>query len=152
MAKMVEGFEALNRKLKALRDKMPEAIQAVLIECGEELAADARTLAEASRRTGELIESIHVTGPGQTTPPHSTDGGQRTAGPFEVLVTAGSTDARHAHLVEGGTVERQHEDGTSTGTMAAKPFFNPAWRLNKRKAEQRIQRVARKVFREAVRD
>ncbi len=152
MAKMVEGLEALNRKLKALRDKMPEAVRPVLIECGEELAADARTMAEASRRTGELIESIHVTGPGQTTPPHSTDGGQRTAGPFEVLVTAGNTDARHAHLVEGGTVERQHKDGTSTGTMAAKPFFNPAWRLNKRKAEQRIQRVARKVFREAVRD
>lgn len=152
MAKMVDGVEALNRKLAALRDKVPEAIRPVLVKSGEEVAADARTLAQASRRSGSLIESIHVTGPGETTPVHSTDGGQRTAGPFEVLITAGNSDARHAHLVEGGTVERQHKDGTSTGTMPARPFFNPAWRLNKHKAQQRINRALRKAFREAAHD
>ncbi|AGT09269.1 HK97 gp10 family phage protein [Paracoccus aminophilus] len=150
MGEFVQGSEELQRKLMALRDKMPEAIRPTLMRAGEEVAKDARALAEASRRTGDLIESIHVTGPGETTPAHSTDGGARTAGPLEVLVTAGDTDARHAHLVEGGTVERQHKDGTSTGAMPAKPFFNPAWRLNRRKQEQRINRALRKAWREAV--
>lgn len=152
MAKMIEGVEALNRKLAAIKDKVPEAIRPVLLKSGHEVADDMRALAEASRRTGDLIESIHVTGPGQTTPPHSTDGGQRTAGPFEVLVTAGNTDARHAHLVEGGTAERQHKDGTSTGSMPAAPFFNPAWRLNRKRVNTRISRALRKAFREAAND
>ncbi|MFG6081405.1 HK97-gp10 family putative phage morphogenesis protein [Paracoccus litorisediminis] len=149
MAKMLEGAEALTRKLEAIKAKVPDAIRPVLVKAGEEIAADMRVLAEASRRTGDLIESIHVTGPGETTPAHSTDGGQRTAGEFEVLVTAGDSDARHAHLVEGGTVERQHKDGTSTGKMPANPFFNPAWRLNRTRLQNRINRALRKAFREA---
>lgn len=149
MTKMVQGAEALTRKLEAIKAKVPEAIRPALVKAGEEIAADMRTLAEASRRTGDLIESIHVTGPGETTPAHSTDGGARVAGPWEVLVTAGDTDARHAHLVEGGTGERQHKDGTSTGKMPAKPFFNPAWRLNRARLQARINRVMRKAFREA---
>lgn len=149
MAKMVHGSEALARKLAMIKAKVPDAIRPVLVKSGEEIAADARTLAEASRRSGSLIDSIHVTGPGETTPPHSTDGGQRTAGPFEVLITAGDTDARHAHIVEGGTGERQHKDGTSTGTMPAKPFLNPSWRLNRARLNRRITRAFRKAVREA---
>lgn len=149
MADLVQGSEALTRKLKAMRDAVAPVLRPVLLKSGGEIADDMRHLAEASRRTGDLIESIHVTGPGETTPPHSTDGGARTAGPFEVLVTAGDTDARHAHLVEGGTKERLHKDGTRTGRMPAKPFFNVAWRLNRRRVEQRINRALRKAMREA---
>lgn len=149
MADLVQGSKELTRKLQAMRDAAAPVLRRALVKAGEEIAKDARALAEASRRTGDLIESIHVTGPGETTPPHSTDGGQRTAGEFEVLITAGDTDARHAHLVEGGTEARHHKDGTSTGTMPAKPFFNPAWRLNRKRLEQRINRVLRKAIREA---
>lgn len=149
MADMVEGADALARKLAAIKAKVPEAIRPALIKAGMEIAADMRALAESSRRTGDLIESIHVTGPGETTPPHSTDGGQRTAGPWEVLVTAGDADARHAHLVEGGTKPRIRADGSTTGTMPAKPFFNPAWRLNRVRLQSRINRAMRKAFREA---
>lgn len=149
MADLVQGSKELTRKLQAMRDAAAPVLRPALVKAGEEIADDARSLAESSRRTGDLIESIHVTGPGETTPPHSTDGGQRTAGPFEVLVTAGDTDSRHAHLVEGGTEARQHKDGTSTGTMPAKPFFNVAWRLNRKRLEQRINRVLRKAIREA---
>lgn len=150
MASMLEGQAALDRKLARIRDQLPEALRPVLMKAGNEIAADARTLADASRLTGALIESIHVTGPGQTTPPHSTGGGQRTAGEFEVLVTAGDTDARHAHLVEGGTVERTHKDGTSTGAMPAAPFFNPAWRLNRDRLQRRVNAALRRAFRKAV--
>ena len=150
MTRFIDGSEALEQKLRAVQASLPEALRPVLIKAGHEIAADMRTLAEASRRTGDLIESIHVTGPGGTTPAHSADGGQRTATEWQVLVTAGDSDARHAHLVEGGTVERQHKDGTSTGKMPAAPFFNPAWRLNKTRLLRRINRVLRKAIREAV--
>lgn len=149
MPDLVQGSAELTRKLQAMRDAVAPVLRPALVAAGNEVAKDARTLAEASRRTGDLIESIHVTGPGETTPVHSTDGGQRTAGPFEVLVTAGDTDARHAHLVEGGTKPRMHKDGTSTGTMPAAPFFNVAWRLNRKRLEQRLNRVLRKALREA---
>lgn len=150
MASYLEGQAALERKLRAIRDELPEALRPVLVKAGNEIAADARTLAETSRQTGALIASIHVTGPGETTPPHSTGGGQRTAGEFEVLVTAGDTDARHAHLVEGGTQERTHKDGTSTGTMPAAPFFNPAFRINRARLQRRINTALRRAFRKAV--
>jgi len=149
MAKMVQGSEAIIRKMKTMRDAAAPVLRPMLVKAGEEIAADMRALAEASRRTGDLIESIHVTGPGETTPAHSTDGGQRMAGPWEVLVTAGDTDARHAHLVEGGTNPRLHKDGTTTGTMPAAPFFNPAWRLNRTRLQARINRLLRKAMREA---
>lgn len=152
MAKMMEGSEALARKMAAIKAKVPAAIRPVLVKGGNEIAADMRVLAETSRRTGDLIESIHVTGPGETTPPHSVDGGQRTAGEWEVLVTAGDSDARHAHLVEGGTKPRIRKDGSTTGRMPALPFFNVAWRLNRRRLESRINRALRKAFREAAND
>ncbi|MBL4928002.1 HK97-gp10 family putative phage morphogenesis protein [Fuscibacter oryzae] len=150
MARYVEGSEALAKKLRAVKDKLPEALRPVLIKGGAEIAADARTLAEASRRTGALIESVHVTGPGQTTPAFSGDGGQRTATEWQVLVTAGDADARHAHLVEGGTEKRHHKDGTSTGAMPAQPYFNPAWRLNKARLLRRINRLLHKAIKEAL--
>lgn len=149
MADLVQGSKELTRKLQAMRDAAAPVLRPELVKAGNEIAADMRVLAEASRRTGDLIESIHVTGPGETTPPHSTDGGQRVAGEFEVLVTAGDSDARHAHLVEGGTAPRMHKDGTTTGTMPAAPFFNPAWRLNRKRLEQRMNRLLRRAIREA---
>lgn len=150
MASYLEGQAALERKLRAIRDELPDALRPVLVKAGNEIAADARTLAETSRQTGALIASIHVTGPGEATPPHSTGGGQRTAGEFEVLVTAGNTNARHAHLVEGGTQERTHKDGTSTGTMRAQPYFNVAFRLNRTRLQRRINTALRRAFRKAV--
>lgn len=150
MARMVTGADAVARKLAALHNQVPEVLRPALVKAGEEIAADMRTLAESSRRTGDLIESITVTAPGGTTPAHSADGGQRVAGEFEVLVTAGNADARHTHLVEGGTKERRHKSGASTGKMPAAPFFNPAWRLNRQRLQRRINRLLRRAVREAV--
>lgn len=41
MARMVEGSEALARKLAALKKEVPEALKPVLVKAGEEVAADA---------------------------------------------------------------------------------------------------------------
>ncbi|MCB5411882.1 HK97-gp10 family putative phage morphogenesis protein [Pseudogemmobacter faecipullorum] len=143
MARYVQGADALKRKLAALPAAVAAALNPALKKSAEEIAADARALAEASRRTGSLADSIDATGPGETTPAYAADGGKRTAEDGQAFVTAGSPEARHGHLVEFGTEERHHKDGTSTGTMPAEPFLLPAWRLNMTRVKNRLRRVIR---------
>lgn len=136
-----KSSEALAKRLAAISDEMLAALRPALTKSVAEIAADARTLVEASRRSGALAESIAETGPGETTPAFASDGGKRTAGPNEAFVTAGDTDARHGHLVEFGTGERFRKTGESTGTMPAAPFLLPAWRMNRARVERRLKRA-----------
>lgn len=108
-----------------------------LVKSGEELAGAMRQLAEPSRDTGALIDSIAVTMPGQSTPPYSQPGGSRVAGELEVLVTVGDQDVRYPHLVEYGT-----------SRASAQPFFWPAFRL----LQKRIKNRTRRAIGKAVRD
>lgn len=64
MARYVQGSDALKRKLAALPAAVAAALNPALKRSAEEVAADARALAEASRRTGSLADSIDATGPG----------------------------------------------------------------------------------------
>lgn len=150
MGKYVTGSEALARRLAAIPTEVLQAVRPALTKSVNEIAADARMLAASSRRTGSLLESIDATAPGETTPPFASDGGRRTAGPTEAFVTAGDAEARHGHLVEFGTEERHHQDGTSTGTMPTEPFLLPAWRLNKARTERRIKKAISDGARKAV--
>ena len=150
MARYVQGTEALTRRLQAMPQVVLEALNPALARSAQEIAADARSLAETSRSTGALIASIDATAPGETTPAYASDGGRRTAGDGEAFVTAGEPGARHGHLVEFGTDARQHQDGTSTGTMAAEPFLLPAWRLNMTRVKARLRRVIRAEVRKAA--
>lgn len=150
MAKMVTGSEELARKLAGIPAEVLQALRPALTKSVHEIAADARALAESSRRTGALAESIEATAPGETTPPFASGGGRLTAGPNQAFVTAGDTDARHGHLVEFGTEERHHQDGTSTGTMPAEPFLLPAWRLNKARADRRLKKAISDGTKKAV--
>ena len=131
---LAKTLAAIDRVAKAPR----EAVQPALLKSGEELASTMRGLAETSRDTGALIESIEVTMPGQSTPPYSQPGGSRTAGETEVIVTAGNSDVRYAHLVEYGTSETD-----------AQPFFWPAYRLLRKRLQGRLNRAAKKAVKEA---
>ncbi len=150
MAKLVKGSDALAKRLAAIPDQILDELRPALTRSVAEIAADARALAEASRRSGALVASIAETGPGETTPAFASDGGQRTAGPNEAFVTVGNPEARHGHLVEFGTVERFHNNGKSTGVMPAAPFLLPAWRLNRLRAERRIKRAISQGAKKAV--
>jgi len=127
----------LERRLAAIPVAVRETVQPALAKSGEELAATMRQLAEPSRDTGELIESITVTLPGQSTPPYSQPGGMRVAAELEVLVTAGNEDVRYAHLVEHGTLK-----------APAQPFFWPAVRLLQKRLNSRIKRAIGKAVRQ----
>jgi HK97 gp10 family phage protein len=128
---------AMERAKRAPR----EALRPVLEKSGLELQAAMQVLAEGSRDTGALIDSIAVTLPGQTTPAYSQPGGARLAGEDEVIITAGNTDVRYAHLVEYGTSDTE-----------AQPFFWPAFRLLRTRLQNRIKRAAKKAVKEAFND
>lgn len=107
-----ETLAAMDRVKQAAK----EAAMERLIKGAEEVAELQRQL--APKDEGDLADSIAVTLPGQSTPPHSQPGGSRVAGENEVLVTAGNSGVRYPHHVEHGTVK-----------MEARPFFFTGYRL-----------------------
>lgn len=131
---LAKTLAAIDRARRAPR----EAIMPALLKSGHELAAAQKALAETSRDTGALIDSIAVTMPGQSPPAYSQPGGSRVAGDTEVIVTAGNSDVRYAHLVEYGTSEAD-----------AQPFFWPAFRLTRKRLQNRINRAAKKAVKDA---
>jgi hypothetical protein len=96
-----------------------------------------KQLAETSRDSGALIDSIVMTPGGQATPPYSQPGGSMVVPENAVAVTAGNSEVRYPHLVEYGTVK-----------AAAQPFFWPAYRLLKKRLSNRIKRAVGKSVRE----
>jgi HK97 gp10 family phage protein len=131
------GLSRIQRRLNAIPKRLKERMGAVAVEEAEKIAADMKAFAEASRDTGDLIDSITVTGPGQVTPPYSQPGGMTKVSDTGAMITAGNEEVRYPHLVEYGT-----------DTAPAQPFFWPAVDLNKRKVQLRLRREARKAVRE----
>ena len=83
------------------------------------------------------VASVTVTPAGQTTPPYSQPSGSTLVPDGAAVVTVGNSDVRYPHLVEYGTSDTQ-----------AQPFFWPAVRLNRKRAENRIKRAMAKTVRE----
>ncbi|TPL52042.1 HK97 gp10 family phage protein [Mesorhizobium sp. B2-4-4] len=136
MAKLDNGLAGLNAALDRILKDAETKITPALLRSGREFADTAKALAESSRDTGALIDSIAVTPPSASTPPYSQPGGMRVAGPTEVIVTAGNEDVRYPHLVEWGTSK-----------MEAEPFWVPAWRLSRPRILNRVRRLQRQIVR-----
>lgn len=102
--------DALAKRLAAIPDEIRVKLRPALLKGAEEVADTARQLAEVSQRSGESIESIEVTGPGETTPAYAQGGETLTTREIQAMVTVGNEDVRSAHLVEFGPQERQHKD------------------------------------------
>lgn len=132
MAKQDNGMKSFNAAIDRLKKDVPEKVTKALVTSANELAETQRRFAETSRDTGALIVSITVTLPGESTPSYSQPGGSRVAGPNEVIITAGNSDVRYAHLVEYGTKNTE-----------AQPFFWPALRLTRKRHQGRIDRAGR---------
>ena len=133
---MSKQTQRLSRRLEAIPRNVKQAVTPALITAGRDLFVSMRLLAPED--TGALKDSIHVTAPGESTPPYSQPGGSTVARENQVIVTAGNTDVRYAHLVEHGTAE-----------AAAQPFFWPAFRLKRKTLANRIKRAIRKAVKEA---
>lgn len=129
-------IQRLMRRLEGIPDAIKQDMQPAVVKSADEIADVQRRLAESSRDTGALIDSIEVTEPGGTTPPYSQPGGSRTAHELEAIVTVGDHVVRYPHLVEYGTT-----------TAQAQPFFWPAVRSLQKRINNRLNRAARKAIR-----
>ncbi|MBP1856858.1 HK97-gp10 family putative phage morphogenesis protein [Rhizobium herbae] len=128
------GLSSFQKRMRAIPIAVREAVEPALVKSGDELAAVMKQLAPEAQ--GDLKGSITVTAPGQRTPAYSQPGGSRTAQENEVLVTAGNSKVRYAHLQEYGTAHAH-----------AQPFFWPAVRLTKKRITNRIKRAISKAVR-----
>jgi HK97 gp10 family phage protein len=134
---MPGGIEKLTKRLNAIPLAVREAAYPSLEKNGEELVDAMKALAEPSRDTGALIESITLTKGGESTPPYSQPGGSHVVPENAVAITAGNTAVRYPHLVEYGTTKAE-----------AQPFFWPAYRLLKKRMVGRTKRAISKAVRE----
>lgn len=131
------GLRRFQARMRAIPKAVREAVQPALVKSADETADLMRRMAEGSRDTGALIESITVTGPVQTTPPYSQPGGSYTVRENEAVITAGNSEVRYPHLVEHGTTKAE-----------AQPFFWPGFRLGRKRAAARIKRAMSKAIRD----
>lgn len=147
----IQGLAQLTRKMRAIPQKAKDAARIAVVQGAEEIAALQRNLAPVE--DGGLRGSIHVTLPGQTTPPYSQPGGARTAGPEETIVTAGNSKVRYAHLVEFGTAAHINGGlfaGTQHPGTKAEPFFWPGYRALKKRSRSRITRSINKAIKDVA--
>ncbi|WP_421413547.1 HK97-gp10 family putative phage morphogenesis protein [Agrobacterium tumefaciens] len=131
-----DGLDDLMRAFDRVKKAPRDAVLKALTTSAESIASTQRALAPED--TGALKDSITVTLPGQSTPPYSQPGGNRVAGDNEVIITVGDSDTRYPHLVEYGTAAAD-----------AQPFFWQGFRLQRKRAQQRIDRAGRKAIRDA---
>jgi len=129
----LKGSAALERRLLAIPREVLAELRPALIKGAHDIADAMEALVPEA--DGDLLGSIQVTGPGETTPPYAAGGGSVTLKDNQAAVTVGNTDVRHGHLQEFGTVH--HE---------AQPFMRPAFRLKKTKVMRRIQSAITKAI------
>lgn len=148
MARSVEGWQRLQRRLMAIPEAVREATQTALIAAADDVAAVMKALAPVD--DGDLRDSIEVTPGGQATPPHSQPGGATVVPENAAMITAGNSKVRTAHLVEFGTAPHlaggKFEGAQHPGT-SPQPFFFPAYRFAKKKAARKVKRAMSKAIR-----
>ena len=132
------GLEKLQRRLAAIPKDVRAAVIPALLKSGDEMAGGMKRLAETSRDTGALIDSITVTPPGGQTPAYSQPGGSMVVPENAVAITVGNSKVRYGHLVEYGTAK-----------ASAQPFFWPAYRLLRKRVANRIKRAISKAVRDS---
>ena len=132
----LKGSVELEQRLLAIPREVLAELRPTLVKGAQDIA-DAMELL-APEDTGDLVNTITVTGPGGTTPAYASGGGSVTLAKNQAAVTVGSPDMRHGHLQEFGTVS--HE---------AQPFMRPAFRLKKAKVIARISRAVAKAVKNA---
>jgi HK97 gp10 family phage protein len=132
----LKGSAALEARLLAIPNEVLAELRPALLKGAHDIA-DAMELL-VPEDDGDLLGSIAVTGPNDTSPPYAAGGGSVTMKPNQAAVTVGNTDVRHGHLQEFGTVN--HE---------AQPFMRPAFRLKRAKVMRRIASAVRKAIQKA---
>ncbi|ORE90633.1 phage protein, HK97, GP10 [Stappia sp. 22II-S9-Z10] len=150
VVRMKVDYNHIRRQLRRLEPEAKREVQASVVAGAEMVAARQRQMVR--RVSGDLYDSIDVTKPGETTPPHSQPGGARQAGEFEAIVTAGNSGVRYAHLVEFGTQPHKAGgifEGLEHPGANAQPFFWPGYRLVRKPVRAMVKRSIRRAIKRA---
>lgn len=142
----------LAKRLGEIPVEIVAEVRPALMQAAEDTAGVARSLAPEDE--GDLKASITVTPPGGITPAYAAQGGRRQAAENQALVTVGSPEVRHGHLVEFGTAPHVNGGqfaGTRHPGTAARPFLLPAARLTEDRNRRRIGRAVGRAVRNASR-
>jgi len=131
---MAVGLVSFQKRMREIPQEVRASVAPSLEQAAEKMADTMRTL--APHQTGALIDSIAVTGPGESTPAYSQPGGSSLVPENAVKITVGNSAVRYAHLVEFGTAN-----------APAQPFFWPGFRLSRGTAEKIIKRAILKAIR-----
>lgn len=145
------GLSRIQRRLNSIPKAVKEAAAKASEKAANRVADDMRHFALSSKDTGDLIESITVTGPNESTPPYSQPGGAAVVPEGTYRITAGNKDVRYAHLVEYGHTGKGAEvkAGMWGVDVPAQPYFWPAVRANKKQVLSTIRSAVRKAIRES---
>ncbi|MCR5856574.1 HK97 gp10 family phage protein [Mesorhizobium sp. J428] len=135
------GIGRLTKRLNNLPNVVKAAVRPTLLKQANEMASTMRQLVAVD--SGDLRDSIEITGPDQSTPPYSQPGGSMVVPALSAAVTAGNEDVRYAHLVEYG----HKASGFSSHDVPAQPFFWPAVRLHNKKARKAIKAAVGRAVR-----
>ncbi len=124
------GLSRLQARLAAIPGEVKKAVQPSLLKQANTMAGTMRAFApdDPSTSAPDLKSSIEVTPGGQQTPAYSQPGGSMVVPENAVAITVGNTDVRYPHLQEYGTTFH-----------AAQPFFWPAVRLHRKRAQRAIK-------------
>jgi len=145
--------DALAKRLAQIPAEIVAELRPALVKGAEDLAGTMRLLVPEDE--GDLEASIAVTAPGETTPAYASEGGRRTAGPNQALVTIGNPAVRHGHLVEFGTAPHTNGGlfaGTPNPGTEAQPFMQPAIRMTQAKVQRRIATAIGRAIRKAAKE
>jgi HK97 gp10 family phage protein len=127
-------LERFKRRLDAIPSAVKNAVKPSLEKSGNELVAQMKRAVPID--TGALRDSLTMTPSGQATPAYSQPGGTHVVPENAVVVTAGNSDVRYAHLVEYGTTKAN-----------AEPYFWPSLRALKDKIKRRTANAIRDAVR-----
>lgn len=130
------GLRSFQNRMRAIPKEARKAVEPALMKSAYDIQDRMEQLAPED--SGDLINSIEVTGPGGTTPAYSQPGGATVVPENSAAITVGNSAVRYPHLVEYGTRK-----------AAAQAFFWPAFRLERKRALNRIKRAIGKAIKGA---
>lgn len=140
--------DRFRRLLKALPEEERAQIRRALQTSANHIVGTQKQLAPVlkephkKRRLGALRDSIVATPGNQDLPAYaSVRGKAKTQDPsMTMIISAGNSEVRYAHLVENGT----HK-------MMPQPYFRPGFRAHKAEAVREIKKAVKQAVRNAVR-
>lgn len=151
MAKF-QGREQVLRKLAAIPPAVRSAAKQALAQSADEITEAIRAAAPQGK-TGKLKRSIAQTWGGGAVRYSALKGNVGQAGDpdLSVVISAGNSEVRTAHLVEFGTAPHINGGlfaGTEHPGTRAQPFFYSTWRAKRRRARSRISRAVTKAIKQ----